>query len=88
MPVITIGRQFGLPALVIRGQRLEITAAQIVDRPYFCTAGRVVNVDADGAWIKCADSLLLVQRLLDGNGNEHPATTLLRRGMRLAPRDS
>ena len=81
-------RPYPLPALVIRGQRLEITAAQIVDRPYFCTAGRVVNVDADGAWIKCADSLLLVQRLLDGNGNEHPATTLLRRGMRLAPRDS
>jgi methionyl-tRNA formyltransferase len=79
-------RPYPLPALSIRGERCEIAAARIVDAPYFCDSGRVVNVDADGAWIKCADSLLVVQRLVNASGAECDSAALLRCGMRLASR--
>lgn len=76
-------RPYPLPAILVRGQRYEISSAVVVERPYFCDVGRVLNVDAEGAWLKCADSLLVVRKLIDSGGVEHVAQGFLRAGMRL-----
>jgi methionyl-tRNA formyltransferase len=76
-------RPYPLPALLIRGQRFEIIKAHLEQRPYFCDLARVVNIDNEGAWIKCADSLLVVDRLRDTDGLEEPVSKILKTGQRL-----
>lgn len=75
---------YPLPSIWIKGIKYEINEAEIVERKYFCDSGRVVNVDGDGAWIKCADSLLVVRRLVDSDNTTHDAQSLLYSGMRLS----
>ncbi|MDB4689245.1 formyltransferase family protein [Verrucomicrobia bacterium] len=76
-------RPYPLPSLQIRGKRYGIKESKIIDRPYFCDSGRVVNIDSDGVWIKCADSLLLVSKLVDDQDRDHDAQGLFKLGMRL-----
>jgi methionyl-tRNA formyltransferase len=75
-------RPYPLPILISRGGEYEITRASIIHRPYYCTTGRVVNLDADGAWIKLSDGLLLVQEL-EQEGQLLDPRTVLTRGQRL-----
>ena len=53
------------PFPILRTQRGEynVIEADVVRRDYFCDLGRIVNIDSDGVWIKCADSLLVIRKL-------------------------
>lgn len=76
-------RPYPLPSLRSDDKIYEVSQAKIIYRPYGCTTGRVVNIDADGVWIKIADGLLVVQTLEDPQGYAQPAAALLKRGQRL-----
>lgn len=60
---------YPLPRIRARGKALEVTAHRLVLRDYGLPTGRIVNVDADGAWIKTRDGLLVVQGLRDPDGH-------------------
>ena len=71
------------PIIQLRNKRYEIADSKIIDRPYFCQPGHVVNIDTEGVWIKCADSLLIVSRLIDEQNRALDARGILKVGMRL-----
>jgi methionyl-tRNA formyltransferase len=75
---------YPLPGIIMKGVRYEVASATIEDRPYFCDSGRVVNVDNEGAWIKCVDSLLVIHSLITISGCKIAANDILRPGMRLS----
>ncbi|MBX9929529.1 MAG: hypothetical protein K2X99_11500 [Gemmatimonadaceae bacterium] len=75
-------RPYPLPHLTSRGVRYEVADATLVARDYRCTTGRVVNIDAEGVWVKVADGLLVV-RTLERDGERIDARTVLKRGERL-----
>ncbi len=52
------------PMLSIRGELYEVLPdVQIVDKDYYGPLGRVVNMDAQGVWIKTQDGFLIVSRV-------------------------
>lgn len=73
---------YPLPRIVVRGEAFEVAGAEILERPYSCTVGRVVNIDEEGAWIKISDGLMVVKTLTK-NGNNIMASSLLKMGQRL-----
>lgn len=75
---------YPLPSILANGGRYEIPSAKIVERNYFCDSGRVVNIDNEGVWIKCKDSLLVIKRLIDEDGNDIEPSKVLRVGERLS----
>jgi methionyl-tRNA formyltransferase len=70
------------PMLRVSGELLEIASARVLQRSYVCTNGRVVNVDAAGAYIKIADGLLVVEAFSRGHDTV-PPHAVLRVGQRL-----
>ncbi|MDB4754070.1 formyltransferase family protein [Akkermansiaceae bacterium] len=76
-------RPYPLPALMIRGKRYEVSCGEILSRTYYCDLGRVVNIDDDGVWIKCEDSLLILKELLDDSGRAVDPANVIHLGMRL-----
>ena len=77
-------RPYPLPAILVNNKRFEVLSAKIEDCSYYCDTGRLVNIDNDGAWIKCLDSLLVVKDLQNTEGQKVAAADVLRRGMRLS----
>jgi len=76
-------RPYPLPALIIQGRRYEVAYSEVKERTYFSDLGRVVNIDSEGVWIKCVDSLLVVKELLDETGFVINPSSVMRLGMRL-----
>lgn len=58
------------PVPILRTPRgdYDVIEADVVRRDYFCDIGRVVNIDGDGVWIKCADCLLVIRTLASPGG--------------------
>ncbi|MGF1761310.1 hypothetical protein L4D76_25995 [Photobacterium sagamiensis] len=54
---------YPLPMIKIGNSLFEVIDYDIKQRDYFCTEGRVVNIDEEGAWIKIKDGLLIVKKL-------------------------
>jgi methionyl-tRNA formyltransferase len=81
--LLALVRPYPLPAVIAKSVRYEISIARIVDREYFAELGRVVNVDNEGAWVKCQDSLLVIEELTDPVGKTTSAAKTLRLGQRL-----
>lgn len=51
------------PWFSYRERTFFIVNAIAIKRPYFCTPGRVVNIDSEGVWVKISDGLLLIREL-------------------------
>jgi methionyl-tRNA formyltransferase len=75
-------RPYPLPMIGIEDYIYEVVDADIIRRPYHTDTGRVVNVDADGAWIKTSDGFLVV-KVLENNGRVIKAPLVLKMGQRL-----
>ena len=58
-------RPYRLPALIVTGHGCEVASATIKARLCFCDSGHVLDVDNEGSGIKCSDSRLVVQHLID-----------------------
>lgn len=75
---------YPLPMLEVKSDLYEITEHSLFERNYMMTNGRVVNIDAEGAWIKISDGLLVVKTLRLFQGDvDTAAQELLKIGMRL-----
>lgn len=75
-------RPYPLPMIKIKGERYEVTEADILEKSYYCTPGRVVNIDNEGAWVKITDGLLLIKSLEKANETISPSA-ILKIGQRL-----
>ena len=75
---------YPLPQIQSRVGRFEITEHELVARDYMTHIGRVVNLDASGAWIKTREGFLLVKRLRLPGGAEAAPQSVLKAGERLA----
>jgi methionyl-tRNA formyltransferase len=75
---------YPLPQIRCSAGRFEIVEHDLVARDYRTHLGRVVNVDAAGAWIKIREGLLVVKRLRPLGGATVDAAEVLRPGERLA----
>jgi methionyl-tRNA formyltransferase len=76
-------KPYPLPYLLIKETPYQLIASELKTRPYNIPVGRVVNVDAQGAWIKIQDGFLIVKRLESPQGEIIAAEQLLKLGMRL-----
>ncbi|MCX7780187.1 MAG: formyltransferase family protein [Negativicutes bacterium] len=78
-------KPYPLPRIVVGGKPYEVVASKIItDKHYFTHVGRVLNIDAEGVWIKTKDGFLTVTLLADPeNGTVIPAAAVLKLGMRL-----
>ena len=52
------------PMIIYCGSRYEVSRVRLIDRPYHCTNGRIVNIDQEGVWVKSSDGLVLIQELM------------------------
>jgi len=81
--VAALVRPYPLPMIMIKDVKYEIEVGHVIRREYFCDTGRVVNVDDEGVWIKCKESLLLVKKLREAPGHTVHADEVLKLGQRI-----
>ena len=75
---------YPLPQLRISGQLFEITDHEIIDVDYYCSLGRVINIENRTAFIKTKDGILLVKGLRDVTNNKSLLVTeVMKIGQRL-----
>lgn len=56
---------YPLPRILFRNKYYEVTKAKVIDKEYFVTVGRCLNVDDEGVWIKTAEGFLIVEEIRD-----------------------
>lgn len=56
---------YPLPFVVHRGQLYEVTKVSYHPSPVQTHIGRILNIDNDGIWVKCADGYIALQELHD-----------------------
>lgn len=76
-------RPYPLPHIVHKGMRLEVSKAKFITRDYICTNGRVVNITNEGAYVKCANGIVIISELVDESGNVVDWKPILKLGARL-----
>lgn len=76
-------KPYPIPMIMVKGKMFGVAQADIIDRNYFMTPGRVVNIDVDGVYIKLQDGLLLIKSLIDDSGMSIDPRSMLRLGQRL-----
>jgi methionyl-tRNA formyltransferase len=76
-------KPYPLPMIVVNSNIYQVAEADIINRNYLMTPGRVVNIDADGVYIKLSDGLLLLRTLVDATGVNIDPRIMFRLGQRL-----
>lgn len=73
---------YPLPYFFLDGEIIEVIDSVVLRREYFCTPGRVVNINNTGVYVKVADGLLLIKKICF-EGAEVDAQKYLKLGQRL-----
>lgn len=75
---------YPLPRIKVRNEFYEVLSADFIERDYFMTNGRVVNIDRKGVWIKVQGGLVILNELKSiRTGETVSAHNLLKIGARL-----
>ena len=56
---------YPLPRIKYQNKTYELLKVDLVEKSYYMTNGRVVNIDSDGVWVKIEDGLLVIKELID-----------------------
>jgi methionyl-tRNA formyltransferase len=79
-----LSKPYPLPFIEFKGVKYFIEKYRLHDQNISAlTLGRVVNIDADGIWIKVKEGYLNAQELSDENGAKVDVTKIFRIGSRL-----
>ncbi|MGJ8693611.1 MAG: formyltransferase family protein [Thalassotalea sp.] len=75
-------KPYPTPRIKMKDGIVELIEVLLIERDYFCTEGRVVNIDDEGVWVKIKGGLMLVKSC---NFNEKQAqlNTIFKLGQRL-----
>lgn len=63
---------YPLPYVVHKGNKYEVTKVAYHPSPVQTHIGRILNIDNEGLWVKCADGYLVLQELRDANSRIVP----------------
>lgn len=80
---LALVRPYPLPSILVKNKKFEVSKMKLLERKYFCTNGRVVNIDSEGVFIKCSDGILVISELLDQENIAVDPRSYLSLGMRL-----
>lgn len=76
-------KPYPLPMLNIKGEKFEVLDHLLVKNDYYCTIGRVLNIDDLGVWIKFKEGFLIIKQVRKySDGTEYNLSNLIKIGYR------
>ncbi len=65
-------KPYPLPYIIHKGQKYEVTTVSYHPSPVQTHIGRILNIDSEGLWVKCADGYMVLKELRDVNNEIVP----------------